>query len=120
MKSIEETLSGKINEVLIVDDCSNDQTIDFFVHLIFRIKCFFNSEKGLRKNNFAASEAKGEFLCLLNNDCFVERLVTSDDVLNKKKMSVWLVMFSVLLEPRYRSYGNCFRSSGNKALWSEV
>ena len=44
-----------------------------FVHLIIHT-VFFNAErKGFSKNNnFAASEAKGEFLCLLNNDCFVE------------------------------------------------
>ena len=30
LKTIEETLSGRINyEVLIVDDCSKDQTIEF-------------------------------------------------------------------------------------------
>ena len=75
LKSIEDTLSNKISyEVLIVDDCSNDQTIEFLRSLDFPHKVFLNSErKGFAKNNnFAASEAKGEFLCLLNNDCFVE------------------------------------------------
>ena len=75
LKSIEDTLSNKISyEVLIVDDCSNDQTIEFLRSLVFPHKVFFNSKKkGFAKNNnFAASEAKGEFLCLLNNDCFVE------------------------------------------------
>ena len=75
LKSIEDTLINKISyEVLIVDDCSNDQTIEFLRSLDFPHKVFLNSEKkGFAKNNnFAASEAKGEFLCLLNNDCFVQ------------------------------------------------
>ena len=75
MKSIEETLSGKINyEVLIVDDCSKDQTIEFLRSLESPHKVFFNSEKkGFAKNNnFAVSKAQGEYLCLLNSDCFVQ------------------------------------------------
>ena len=75
LKSIEDTLSNKISyEVLIVDDCSNDQTIEFLRSLDFPHKVLLNSErKGFAKNNnFATSKAKGEFLCLLNNDCFVE------------------------------------------------
>ena len=60
LKSIEETLSGKINyEVLIVDDCSNDQTIEFLRSLDSPHKVFLILKKGLCKNNnFAASEAR--------------------------------------------------------------
>ena len=75
LSALKKTLEGKIDfEILIVDDGSEDGSIEYLRTLDYPHRVFFNSErKGFSKNNnFAASEAKGEFLCLLNNDCFVE------------------------------------------------
>lgn len=59
-------------EIIIVDNASKDpETKEFFTHLeqkgvnIIRDEGIFNYS---RLNNLAAKEAKGELLCLLNND----------------------------------------------------
>ena len=75
LSSLERTLNGKVEyEVLIVDDASEDGSAEFLRSLKVPFQVFFNSErKGFAKNNnLAASKAKGEFLCLLNNDVFVK------------------------------------------------
>lgn len=72
---LEKTLSGKINyEVLIVDDASKDGTIEFLESLAHPYRVFYNPiNKGYAKNNnFAAREARGKYLCFLNNDVFVQ------------------------------------------------
>lgn len=75
LSSLKRTLDGKVEyEVLMVDDASEDDSAEFLRSLEAPYQVFFNSErKGFAKNNnLAASKAKGEFLCLLNNDVFVE------------------------------------------------
>jgi GT2 family glycosyltransferase len=75
LRALEDTLPENLEyEVLIVDDCSKDGTVEFLKGLEEPCLCFFNTEKkGFAKNNnFAASKAKGEFLCFLNNDVFVD------------------------------------------------
>jgi GT2 family glycosyltransferase len=75
LSCLEKTLKDKLTyEVLIVDDGSNEETIHYLHSLEFPHHVTFNSErKGFAKNNnLAASYAKGEYLCLLNNDVFVE------------------------------------------------
>ncbi len=75
LEKLEKTLHDKISyEVLIVDDASTDGTQEFLLSLSYPYRVFFNeSNKGFAKNNnFAALEAKGEILCFLNNDVFVE------------------------------------------------
>jgi GT2 family glycosyltransferase len=75
LRCVERTLQDKLAyEILIVDDCSNQETINYLRTLQTPHHVIFNSEKkGFAKNNnLAASQAKGEYLCLLNNDVFVE------------------------------------------------
>lgn len=75
LASLKDTLSGKIDyEVLIVDDGSSDETVQFLRSLESPHTVLFNSEKkGFSKNNnHAVKKAKAEFLCLLNNDVFVQ------------------------------------------------
>src|SRR5210317_2183575 len=75
LSCLEKTLKDKLTyEVLIVDDGSNEETIHYLHSLQEPHHVTFNSErKGFAKNNnLAASYAKGEYLCLLNNDVFVE------------------------------------------------
>ena len=75
IQCIKKTIGGKINfEIIIVDDCSEDGTVEFLKNLSEKYRVFFNSEKRsyAQNNNFAAEKASGEYLCLLNNDVFVE------------------------------------------------
>ncbi len=75
LSCLEKTLKDKLTyEVLIVDDGSDEETIHYLYSLKDPHHVTFNSErKGFAKNNnLAASHAKGEYLCLLNNDVFVE------------------------------------------------
>jgi O-antigen biosynthesis protein len=75
LKALENTLDEKLSyEVLLVDDASRDGTPEYLRTLSEPCRVFFNDErKGFAaNNNFAASQAKGKYLCLLNNDVFVE------------------------------------------------
>ena len=75
LEALENSLSDIIEyEVLIIDDCSEDGTVEFLKNLKHPHRTFFNSvKKGFAKNNnLAASQAKGQYLCFLNNDVFVE------------------------------------------------
>ena len=75
LEALENTLVGKLSyEVLLVDDASCDGTVEYLENLSKPHRVFFNDErKGFAaNNNFAASQAKGKYLCLLNNDVFVE------------------------------------------------
>jgi GT2 family glycosyltransferase len=75
LEALENSLSDIIEyEVLIIDDCSEDGTVEFLKNLKHPYRTFFNSvKKGFAKNNnLAASQAKGQYLCFLNNDVFVE------------------------------------------------
>ena len=75
LEALESTLAGKLSyEVLLVDDASRDGTVDYLKNLSNPYRVFFNDErKGYAaNNNFAARQAKGKYLCLLNNDVFVE------------------------------------------------
>ena len=75
LKALEATLSGKLSyEILLVDDASSDETAEYLGNLGGPHRVFLNDErKGFAaNNNFAASQAKGMYLCLLNNDVFVK------------------------------------------------
>jgi GT2 family glycosyltransferase len=75
LSCIEKTLSYQINyEVLIIDDASVDGTTHFIESLASTHRVFFNqNNKGFAKNNnFLARNAKGEYLCLLNSDAYVQ------------------------------------------------
>jgi GT2 family glycosyltransferase len=62
-------------EILVVDDCSTDETPAYLASLGERIRVLRNATRqGFGRNmNDAASLARGEFLCLLNNDTWVTR-----------------------------------------------
>ena len=75
LHELEKTLSDKIRyEVIIIDDASKDETKEFLQTLDRPFRIFFNeNNQGFAKNNnLGAEEARGEYLCLLNNDVFVQ------------------------------------------------
>jgi GT2 family glycosyltransferase len=75
LAQLEETLAGNLDyEVILIDDASKDGTVEFLKGLGDPHRVFFNDEnQGFAKNNNkAAREARGEFLCFLNNDVFVQ------------------------------------------------
>lgn len=59
-------------EVLLVDDCSSDET-SLAIRAYEEVRVIRNETRRSfsASNNVAAKEARGEFLCLLNNDTFV-------------------------------------------------
>ena len=119
LSSLERTLDGKVEyEVLIVDDASEDGSAEFLRSLKVPFQVFFNSErKGFAKNNnLAASKAKGEFLCLLNNDVFVQGdwLLPMIKVFEEKKDAGVIGNVQRLAESRkYDHMGVVFAPEGN-------
>ena len=119
LSSLERTLDGKVEyEVLIVDDASEDGSAEFLRSLKVPFQVFFNSErKGFAKNNnLAASKAKGEFLCLLNNDVFVQGdwLLPMIKVFEEKKDAGVIGNVQRLAESRkYDHMGVVFGPQGN-------
>lgn len=119
LSSLERTLNGKVEyEVLIVDDASEDGSAEFLRSLKVPFQVFFNSErKGFAKNNnLAASKAKGEFLCLLNNDVFVQGdwLLPMIKVFEEKKDAGVIGNVQRLAESRkYDHMGVVFGPQGN-------
>ncbi len=88
---IKYTISSVLNqtykyfEIIIVDDCSTDNTVEEIKKIIFsdkRIR-FFQLKKNLGVSycrNFAISKAKGEYYCFLD----------SDDIWDKNKLELQL------------------------------
>ena len=120
LAELEETLAGKLDyEVLIIDDASKDDTPKFLKSLSpdsYRV--FFNEEnKGYAKNNnFLVREAKGDYLCFLNNGVFVKGdwLLPMLDVFETKK-DVGMVGNVQRLEgsKKYDHMGVVFAPQGN-------
>ena len=142
LDQLEKTLLGKISyEVLIVDDGSTDGTKEFLLTLPFPYRVFFNEKnKGYAKNNnYAAREAKGEFICFLNNDVFVQGnwLLPMIEVFQTKKMVGMVgnvqrlansikydhmgVVFAPQANPRHYGQGFLYRPfKGKVKKWSAV
>src|SRR5690606_21308157 len=73
--SIKERVPEHIDyEVIVVDDCSTDETQSFFENNVSGIKYIRNQENlgYLKSNNKAVDHAEGKYLCLLNNDIEVQ------------------------------------------------
>jgi GT2 family glycosyltransferase len=70
LESLEQTVDRRDWEVIIVDDSSTDGTREFLATLPARYGVLLNDAKQSYavNNNRAAALARGEFLCLLNND----------------------------------------------------
>jgi len=70
LKSLEQTVGDRPWEAIVVDDCSTDGTAEFLTALPPPYRVLRNETKSsfADSNNRAATVARGEFLCLLNND----------------------------------------------------
>jgi GT2 family glycosyltransferase len=71
LESLLETTEEVSKEILVIDDASKDGTQDYLRGLSFPpFQILLNSERlgYARSNNTAARRARGEILCLLNND----------------------------------------------------
>ena len=60
--------------MIVIDDCSNQETVNFLKNLGEPFRVYFNdTNKGFAtNNNYAARNANGDYLCFLNNDVFVQ------------------------------------------------
>ncbi len=141
-EELEKTLTGKISyEIIVVDDCSQEETTIFLRSLGKPFRVYFNeSNKGYAiNNNFAARKAEGQYLCFLNNDVFVQGnwllpmlnvLKTQENVGivgNVQRLASWKrydhmgVVFSPKGKPRH--YGQFFLNrsfKGEIKKWSAV
>lgn len=75
LKSLQLAISDKYAyEIIVVDDCSTDETASFFANNVKGITYFRNADnKGfLLSSNQGAELAKGKFICFLNNDVQVK------------------------------------------------
>jgi|TARA_B110000495_G_scaffold180390_1_gene174433 GT2 family glycosyltransferase len=120
LEALERTLSTKLSyEVVVVDDASRDGVADYLEGLNEPHRVLFNDErKGFAiNNNLAAREARGEFLCFLNNDVFVEGdwLLPMLTVLKEKKSVVGMVgnVQRLVRNGRYDHMGVVFAPQGN-------
>jgi O-antigen biosynthesis protein len=70
LNSLRETVDLAKHEVIVVDDLSTDGTREFLAELPppFRVVLNDTRRNYAANNNAAAAVARGEFLCLLNND----------------------------------------------------
>lgn len=74
--SIRDRVSKKVQyEIIVIDDCSTDETQSFFENNVSGVKYIRNTENlgYLRSNNKATDLAEGEYICLLNNDTEVQQ-----------------------------------------------
>ena len=119
LEALESTLTGKVSyEVVVVDDASRDGVAEYLGDLNEPYRVLFNEErKGFTiNNNLAAREARGEFLCFLNNDVFVEGdwFLPMLSVLKEKK-NVGMVgnVQRLVRNGRYDHMGVVFAPQGN-------
>jgi len=80
LKSVEKALVDIDSEIIVIDNSSKDDSCDMVKHLFPNVKLIENKENfGFSKgNNIAVTEAKGEYLSILNPDT-----VVAEDTFNK-------------------------------------
>jgi GT2 family glycosyltransferase/Flp pilus assembly protein TadD len=70
IETIWATCRAHAYEIIVIDDCSTDETRDYLESVRKSVRSFRNdTNQGFILNcNFAAKQAKGEYIVLLNND----------------------------------------------------
>jgi len=73
LDSVEKALTGISSEIIVVDNCSMDDSCKFVKQNFPQVKLIENQNNyGFSKgNNIGVSHAKGELICLLNPDTLV-------------------------------------------------
>lgn len=114
-KVIAETLNSLLNlnyprkryEIIVVDNNSKDRSreiLERYAKKHENLRLFFLKKNlGYSKgNNIGIRQAKGEFVCLVNNDCFVDTEWLKELVATAKKDdNIFAVSSKVLLYPRF-------------------
>lgn len=70
IETVWETCKNQNYEIIVIDDCSTDETPQYLESVKSKVRLYRNKQnQGFLLNvNFAASQAKGEYIVLLNND----------------------------------------------------
>lgn len=114
-KVIIETLNSLLNlnypknryEIIVVDNNSKDGSKEILLKYVkeySNVKVFFLKKNlGFSKgNNVGIRQAKGKYICLLNNDCFVDKEWLKELILTAEKdENIFAVSSKVLLYPRF-------------------
>ncbi len=86
-------------EVILVDNGSNDGSLDFVKKYYKKVKFFLNEENNFCKaNNIGVINAKGKFVALLNNDTKVDKKWLNELVKVIKNKNCAAVQSKVLLK----------------------
>ena len=70
IETVWSTCTNKDYEIIVIDDCSTDETPEYLESIKSKVRSYRNKKnQGFLLNiNFGASQAKGEYIVLLNND----------------------------------------------------
>lgn len=71
LQSLLKNISNKISyEIIIIDDCSKDETNTFFKKCVTGLRYYRNETNAgfIKSCNLGARNAKGKLICFLNND----------------------------------------------------
>lgn len=73
IKSVEAALKHIDSEIIVIDNCSHDDSCEMVKRLFPKVKLIENSENlGFSKaNNIAVKQAQGKYVCILNPDTIV-------------------------------------------------
>lgn len=121
IKSVIEKTKGISYEIILVDNASTECDADEFKKLFPQINLIKSKENlGFSKgNNFGISQAKGEFVLLLNNDCeLIENsiLICYNELLRRKNVDV---LACKLIYPNGKLQHNCQSFPSATKIWIE-
>lgn len=88
--------SPQINQIIVVDDASSDDTVDFLKKHYPQIKCIHNaSNQGFTKStNIGVSHSQADYVVLLNNDVYPQENYLESPLAILKNQQVFAVTFN--------------------------
>ena len=74
LKSLEKlAYPAQLIDLIVIDNCSADDSVTSLRELFPKVRIFVNSANNFAKAlNFGISEAKGQYICFLNNDATLD------------------------------------------------